>query len=164
MLNVMGYYGLFLGLKYKNTIRVTNRIDSEDYSQSETITLKIPLSVPYFGDTEFERVDGEIAHEGQYYRLVKQKLEKDTLYVVCIRDTRADVIHEAIADYVDTFTTQSADRSNSKTIQSFIKDYCASTFGLDADAEGWTIDQSSTPFSVAVKEAIRKAPAPPPKI
>ncbi len=164
MLNVMGYYGLFVGLKYKNTVRVTHLINSEDYSQSETITLKIPLSVPYFGDTEFERVDGEIEHQGQYYRLVKQKLEKDTLHVVCIRDTRADVIHEAIADYVDTFATQSTDRSNSKSIQSFIKDYCASTFGLDTDAAGWAAEQPFTSFSIAVVEAVKKSPSPPPKI
>lgn len=137
LLNVMGYYGLFLGLEYKNSMRVTDRINGDVYDESETITLKIPLVVPYYGDTEFERVDGEIEHEGEFYRLVKQKLEKDTLHVVCIRDTRAKHIHKALADYVSTFADQSADRSAAKTIPSFIKDYFPSSFCLLEAAYGW---------------------------
>lgn len=164
LLNVMGYYGLFLGLKYKNTLRVTSRIEADDYAESETVTIKIPLSVPYFGDTDFERVDGEIEHEGQFYRLVKQKLQKDTLHVVCIRDVRAKHIHEALTDYVNTFTDQSADRSNTKTIQSFIKDYFASTFCLHADASGWNEPLRFATMDVTLPEVFSSHPAPPPKV
>jgi len=138
LLNVMGYYGIFVGLKYTNTLEVTQRINADDYDESETITIKIPLSIPYYGDTDFERVDGEIEHEGRFYRLVKQKLQKDTLYIVCIRDTKAAHIHEALTDYVKTFTDQSADHSGIRTIQSFIKDYVPASFSLDAVATGWT--------------------------
>lgn len=138
LLNVMGYYGLFLGLKYKNTLQVTQRLNADNYHESETITIKIPLTVPYYGDTDFQRVDGEIEYEGQFYRLVKQKLAKDTLHIVCIRDTRAESIHEALTDYVKTFADQSADRSNTKTIQSLIKDYVPASFSLDPSSTGWT--------------------------
>lgn len=163
LLNVLGYYGLFIGLKYKNTLRVTSLLDAEDYEESETVTIKIPLSIPYYGDTDFERVDGEIEHQGQFYRLVKQKLQKDTLYVVCIRDTRAKRIHEALADYVSTFADQTSDHSNAKVIQSFIKDYCASTFALLEDASGWSEKLSVKGFNDSSSQIFRSFPYPPPR-
>ena len=130
LLNVMGYYGVFLGLRYNNDLQVTRRIEAESFRESESITIKIPLSIPYYPDTEFERIDGEIEHEGQFYRLVKQKLDRDTLHIVVIRDTRAEIIHEALTDYVKTFADQSTDRSGAKTVQSFIKDYAPASFHL----------------------------------
>jgi len=163
LLNVMGYYGLFLGLRYKNTLQVTKRIDADNYSASETVTIKIPLAIPYYGDTDFARVEGEIEYEGQIYRLVKQKLERDTLHVICIQDAKAKHLEEALAEYVKTFADQSADCSNTRTIQSFIKDYAPASFSLDAAADGWaellhfkTVDSSdSRPYLTF--------PSPPPK-
>ena len=163
LLNVMGYYGLFLGLKYKNSVQVTTRIEARDYLDSETVTIKIPLSVPYYGDTDFERVDGEIEHEGQFYRLVKQRLQKDTLEVVCIRDTSAEHIHEVLTDYVNTFTDQATDRSGAKSIQSFIKDYFASTFSLREAANGWSVSLSYLDPVVGLSDPFRTFPSPPPR-
>lgn len=138
MLNVVGYYGLFMGLKYKHSLLVTKKLNSREYSEDETITIKIPLSVPYYGDTDFERVDGEIEHQGQLYRLVKQKLQRDTLHIVCIRDTDAENIHQALADYVKTFTDKSDDHTGSSTVLSLIKDYCRSTFSIYQAAAEWS--------------------------
>jgi len=160
----MGYYGIFVGMKYSNTRKVTQRINADDFEKSETITIKIPLSIPYYGDTDFERVDGEIEHEGQFYRLVKQKLQKDTLYIVCIRDTRAEHIHEALSDYVKTFADQSADRSGTGTTHSFIKDYVAASFSRHVGAAGWS---SALDFALAadlIPDAMMKSSSPPPEI
>lgn len=139
LLNVMGYYGLFLGLKYENSLDITQRLDADDYTRDETITLKIPLNIPYYGDTDFERVDGEIEHEGEFYRLVKQKFERDTLYIVCMKDIKSKQIKKALNKYVKTFTDQSADHSGAKTIPSFIKDYITTSFNLNASAAGWCL-------------------------
>lgn len=163
LLNVMGYYGIFVGLKYSNTRKVTQRINAEDYEQSETITIKIPLSIPYYGDTDFERVDGEIEHEGQFYRLVKQKLQKDTLHIVCIRDTRAQHIHEALSDYVNTFADQSADRTGTGATYSFIKDYVAASFGLHVVATGWASELGFAHTADIMPDALRKSTSPPPE-
>jgi hypothetical protein len=133
----MGYYGLFLGLKYKNTQNLVQRLDDEDYSDSETITLKMPLTVPYYSDTEFERVNGEIEYQGEFYRLVKQKFEKDTLHIVCIRDHKSKEIKLALHDYVKTFTDQPGSTSHFKVFSGFIKDYLSEEFKLGSSATGW---------------------------
>ena len=160
----MGYYGIFLRLKYNNTLSVIQRLDAQDYTEDETVTIKVPLSVPYYGDTRYERVDGEMEFEGQFYRLVKQKYERDTLYIVCIRDTKAEHIHSVINDYVNTFTDQAAERSSSKTIQSFIKDYCPSSFKLDSQAAGWTLEISFPGVVASIADTFATLHTPPPKV
>src|SRR5687767_15064229 len=100
LLNVMGYYGIFIGLKYSHSTSINQKLDDLQYNESHTVTLKVPLTIPYYGDTEYQRVSGEIEHGGEVYRLVKQKYEKDTLYIVCIRDVQGKRIKQALADYV----------------------------------------------------------------
>lgn len=139
LLNVMGYYGLFLGLRYENSLRIIQRLDADNYNSEETITLKVPLSIPYYGNTDFERVDGEIEHKGEFYRLVKQKFEKDTLYIVCIKDVKSRQIKQALTKYVKTFSDQPSDQSNTKTVHTFIKDYIATTFSLGNSSTGWSL-------------------------
>lgn len=139
LLNVMGYYGFFLGLKYQHAQELTQRLDSENYSKSETVTFRIPLVVPYYGDTGYQRVNGEIEHHGEFYRLVKQKLQKDTLYIVCIKDVRGKHIQKALKDYVKTFADQSAEKSGTKNLPIFIKDYVPASFSLFASAHGWSL-------------------------
>jgi hypothetical protein len=139
LLNVMGYYGVFLGLKYRNTVDLTQRLDAGDYAASETVTIKVPLAIPYYMDTGFERIDGEIEHQGEFYRLVKQKLENDTLHIVCFRDVKGKRLKQALADYVKTFSHHSSDEQQLKTVPGFIKDYISANFTLASSAMGWNI-------------------------
>ena len=163
LLNVLGYYAIFLGLKYSNSRQVTQRLDTNNYSASETITLKIPLTIPYYGDTDFERVDGEIEHKGEFYRLVKQKLEKDTLHIVCIRDVKSKHIQQALEEYVKTFADQSADRSTTKTSYSFIKDYVQACFQLEDSALGWSLMLHFHDVEKSFSTPGIPSPTPPPK-
>lgn len=138
----MGYYGVFLGLQYKNDRDMVQRLDAENYSDSETITIKIPISIPYATDSKgFERVDGKFEHNGEFYRLVKQKLVQDTLYVVCLKDHENKRIDEAMASLVKTFTDKPVDQhSSAKIVISFIKDYIPQVFTVQCLSPGWEID------------------------
>jgi len=117
LFNALGFYGLFIGLRYKSKLDLVRRLDKQQYSEDETITLKIPISIPYQMGTEYERIDGEIEHHGEFYRMVKQKLESDTLYIVCIKDHESKRIKQALTDYVKTFTDEPVDaKHNGKNI------------------------------------------------
>lgn len=103
------------------------RLDSRDYSSEETVTLKIPFTLPYWMDSkEYERVNGEFQYKGEFYQLVEQKLEKDTLYVVCIKDASERKLHEAMTDYVKLTNDIPASSKNVKLFGSFLKDYVKS--------------------------------------
>jgi len=142
LLNVMGYYGVFLGLQYKNDKEMIQKFDAENYSESEIVTIKIPISIPYAMDSKnFERVDGKFEHNGEFYRLVKQKLSQDTLYVACVKDYENKRIDDAMTSFVKTFTDKPVDsQSSSKIVITFIKDYIPQSFTVQHLALGWETD------------------------
>lgn len=139
LLNVLGYYGVFVGLQFKNSREMQARFDNEDYARTQEITIKVPITVPYATDSrEYTRVDGEFEHQGEVYRMVKQKLQSDTLYIVCVKDNISKDIKQALADYVKTFTDKPvSEKSNSKTAQNLIKDYMISSTTLQTISDGW---------------------------
>ena|SRR5688572_8931762 len=139
----MGYYGIFLGLQYKNDKDMVQKFDAENYSDSDVVTIKIPISIPYVMDSkDFARVDGKFEHNGEFYRLVKQKLSKDTLYVVCIKDRENKRIDDAMTTFVKTFTDKPVDnnQSNAKIVITFIKDYIPQSFTVQHLVLGWETD------------------------
>jgi hypothetical protein len=139
LLNTLGFYGLLQGLRYKTTLELVQRLDNDRYSEEETILLKIPVAVPYQIDSEdYERVDGEFEHEGEFYRLVKQKYQNDTLFMVCIKDHTSKRIEQAVTDYVKTFTDKPMDAKHSgKVASTFIKDYLPFCITIDTISTGW---------------------------
>ena len=132
-LNILGFYGLLQGLRYKTTLELVQRLDNDRYSTEETILLKIPVAVPYQIDSEdYERVDGEFEHQGEFYRLVKQKYQNDTLFMVCIKDHTSKRIEQALTDYVKTFTDKPIDAKHSgKVATNLVKDYLPSCVSIN---------------------------------
>lgn len=135
----MGYYVVFVGMQYRNDVAMVEQLDHGQYEQNQTVTIKIPIAVPYMTDQgDFVRVDGKFEHQGEFYRLVKQKYSQDTLTVVCVKDHENKRIHEALTDYVKTFTDKSSDQqSQGKVTITFIKDYIAQDFELKTLTNGW---------------------------
>ena len=142
LLNVVGYYGVFLGLQYKNDKEMIQKFDADNYTDSDIVTIKIPISIPYAMDSkDFERVDGKFEHKGIFYRLVKQKLSQDTLYVACVKDHENKRIDDAITSFVKTFTDAPVDsHSGSKVVITFIKDYIPQSFTVQHLTVGWETD------------------------
>ncbi len=140
LLNVLGYYGVFVGLRFKNVQDLVQKLDENAYESSETFTFKIPITVPYYTDSrDFERVDGEFEHDGEVYRLVKQRLHQDTLSIVCVKDNESKKINAALADYVKTFTDKpESTKQGVKTLQ-LIKDYIPFSIAVDTNSTGWEI-------------------------
>ena len=60
LFNFIGYRLLFYALQQNAEKNIVARIDREDYSDADLITLTVPLSMPYLQDSkDFERKDGE---------------------------------------------------------------------------------------------------------
>lgn len=142
LLNVAGYYGLFLGLKYKHKTEMIKKLDAGEYSNLEPIIIKLPLSIPYASDSrDFERVDGEFEYQGEFYRLVKQRLSQDTLFLVCVKDHKRKQLDLAVTHYVKTFSdTTSDEHSGSRSLSTFSKDYLNHTFAITKLSFGWECD------------------------
>ena len=140
LLNVLGYYGVLVGLRFKNVQQLVQRLDKDAYNPSETFTFKVPLTVPYYTDSrDFERVDGEFEHDGEVYRLVKQRLHQDTLSIVCVKDLESKKINSALADYVKTFTDKPESSKQAVKSLQLIKDYIPFSIAVNTNSSGWEI-------------------------
>ncbi len=105
---------------------VNQQIDNDEYAVDQTITFKIPLTLPYpVQQDNFERVQGAFEHQGEFYKLVKQKYLNDTVYIVCLKNNEEKKAFKVFSDFVKLSTDQSSSTNsqNDKTIASVIKDY-----------------------------------------
>ncbi|TXI68140.1 MAG: hypothetical protein E6Q41_04555 [Cyclobacteriaceae bacterium] len=165
LLNVLGYYGVLEGLQLKNKQTLQALFDSDEYERQHEVTIKVPLTVPYATDSkEYTRVDGEFEHQGEIYRMVKQKLQSDTLYIVCVKDETSRDIKQALAEYVKSFTDKPAsEKSQSKTLQNLIKDYIATSTALQPIQSGWSYAVPQGELVVSYPAWTSKSTSPPPK-
>ena len=148
LLNVVGYYGVFVGLQKSRALDIQSKFDQENYNSEDEVLIKFPLTVPYVSDSrEYTRVDGEFEHQGEVYRLVKQRYTADTLFIVCVKDDATREIKRALTDYVKTFSdTPSSEKNQSKTTQNLIKDFIAFEISLTNTHSGWMNSISYSPF------------------
>lgn len=140
LFNMLGFYGVFVGVKYQNKQTLIQKLDVDEYDASSTVTLKIPITIPYATySKEYERVDGEFEYQGEFYHLVKQRLDQDTLFIVCIKDTKSKQIHQALSDYVKTFTDKPSDAQQTGKISlNFLKEYIFESFEIKNLSSGWS--------------------------
>lgn len=165
LLNVLGYYGFFLGLQFANEKEMKALFDDDNFLPEEEITIKVPITIPYGTDSRgFTRVDGEFEHEGEVYRMVKQRYLSDTLYIVCVKDAKSKEIKQALNDYVKSFTDKpSSEKGGTKTIQNFIKDYISSSTTLQHEVSGWNKMISYSTHSSLFESLAIHLNSPPPK-
>jgi hypothetical protein len=123
-LNVIGYYGIYWYARDHFHTVILQKLDTDNYSAYESITLKIPISLPYqlnSANADFERINGSFQYKGEFYKLVKQKMKADTLYVVCIKDHHEKQLHAAMFDFMKI--SGDAPSSCIKVLGGFVKDF-----------------------------------------
>jgi hypothetical protein len=140
MLNALGYYGIFLGMQYKNDLAMTKALDSDNYDREQVITLKVPVSIPYMPDqADFNKIEGKFEHQGQLYRIIKQRYAQDTLTIICVKDTEHEKIDRVLTDFVKTFTDKASDNKPTTKISfNFLKDYLTVPFSIRSLSIGWS--------------------------
>lgn len=117
LFNVGGYYIVFWGLRFQKDKQLSSRLDANLYDPGETIELKIPITLPYpVQSEEFQRVDGRFERDGQFYKLVKHKLQDDTLHIICIRDHATRHLVDAMSDYVQLTQALGGTDTNQKAL------------------------------------------------
>lgn len=127
LVSVMGGYWLFCGMEVENDKQLAEKFDHDNYAGSQSITIRLPLSVSASDDNNYKRTDGVFEYEGVLYKVVKQKIYRDTAYMVCVRDDSGKAIHNAMEDYVNSFSDKAQDqKSQQKVAGLFIKDYVSS--------------------------------------
>jgi hypothetical protein len=98
--NLFGYLLVVDYLQQRATKELEARLDNNQYDDSGLIELKIPVDIPYQTDWSlYQRYDGEVEIGGMLYKFVKRKLSGDTLYLMCIPNTKKMHLKEARDNY-----------------------------------------------------------------
>ena len=93
----------------------------------ERITLKVPLALPYGTTWNNDSPEGLIRYEGDFYNIVEQRYENDSLYTVMQANLSAREHFFALADRIQQ------------------------EFGHDVNKTGNPLEKSSKVFSAAIK-------------
>ena len=98
--NTIGYRLLVEYALNQADYNLEARLDKGHYSESELITVKIPLNLPYQTNwKDFERVNGEMNVNGTIYKYVQRKVYNDTLILQCIPHEEKTELQQKANDY-----------------------------------------------------------------
>lgn len=164
LFNLVGYYGVYLGLRVSAKQEMRARLDAEAYSDEETLTVKLPFTLPYQNDWDsFKRIDGDFEKDGSFYSLVKHKIERDTLVIVYIRDHQETSLFETFSRFVEATTDTPMSKKAGKLIEHFTKDYLATVSILEKSSAGWLVENHYTTIYPALFESVPTVKSPPPR-
>jgi hypothetical protein len=133
LFGVIGYYGVFWILSKRAQFELSERLDQNQYNEKDAITVKLPLNLAYpIQSTEFERMEGSFRYQGEFYKLVKQKLENDTLFIVCIKDNEKKRLESFFSAITKASHDQPVNSSAFKLLCSYAKEFESSfSFRID---------------------------------
>ena len=98
--NTIGYKLWFSMAMEHADIKLEKVVDEQKYNSADLFTLKVPLNLPYQNiSPNFERVNGEITFNGETYMFVQRKVEKDTMYLQCIRNNEKNILKQRSNDF-----------------------------------------------------------------
>ncbi len=156
---------MYWGLQSRAKKDLLHRLDAETYSSQDLIVFAVPMSLPYPLQQEgYERVDGEFEYQGEYYRLVKQRLDKDTLFMVCIKDQSKKKLVKVLNEYSNYANNLpvGADRTLDMFSKLF-KDYAAGSLLYLTSDNGWSAPIQYGERQITLLGITQSVTSPPPR-
>lgn len=151
LFNWFGYNLVVNYLQHKSDIHLEALLDDNQYDDSRLIELKIPIHLAYQSSwASYERYDGEVEMNGKLYKYVKRKVCNDTLYLMCIPNTKKMNLETARTDFyknTNDVTQNNSNRSGNSKPSSFknvLSEYDSYSFILNLNAG----DKSSDGFHI----------------
>lgn len=124
LFNTAGYKALFSYLSKQADARMEARIMNGSDLDKGLITFKIPLNLPYTTDSKnFEPAEGEVTINGEIYKLVKKKISRDTMIVLCIDHHEKTRIENQDNDYFKKVNDLAANSSKKSDVKQIKVDY-----------------------------------------
>ena len=165
LFNVGGYYFVFWVLRMRADHQINYQLDANQYNPDETVELKIPIALPYPIQSQgFERVNGRFEHRGEFYKLVKHKLQNDTLYIVCIRDRQTLELVNTMNDYEELTQVPATSQKAWNFISKLIKDFCSDDPFIIVHQSGFAMDISFSESTESLPQPFIPVPGHPPQV
>ena len=99
-MNGIGYKFIANYFEHKAASELQVLLDQNKYKDSDLISFKLPLHLPYIIDSkEFEATEGNIDINGISYQYVKKRVYNDTLEILCIPNYTISSIRNTKDDF-----------------------------------------------------------------
>jgi len=121
LFNIAGYQLFFNLLEKKASAKLEIKIDEGSYSNDQLVEIKIPLSMPYFSDKDYEAVFGETEWNGQHYSYVKRKVSNNTLYLLCLPNNEKNSIAKVKNDFTIAINDFQGNKKGNEQKDGFLK-------------------------------------------
>jgi hypothetical protein len=138
LLNIAGYYLVFEGWRYHHAASWSF---DENAGDAQEMIIEIPVNVPYAEEKDWQSADGQFEYKGDVYRIVKQKLTLEAVYLACVKDAENTRINQQLDEFAKTFGDKPADaKSGGKSLPAFIKEYISPSISIKHSISGWFIE------------------------
>lgn len=110
-------------------------------------------------------MEGTFKHNGEFYKLVKQKLENDTLYIVCIKDHQQKILTDTFADYtrLSNDLPASSQKDGLNLLSKLSKDFERNILIEMVMTDGWFLSKYYANCSSTLLKGEKTILSPPPK-
>ena len=131
LFNLAGYQLLFSYAQHLSDNRLEAVLDKDAYNESDLVTIKLPLSLPYQTNwKEEERTYGEITMNGKIYRYVKRMYKDGEMIYWCLPNkekmqiqTAKDEFFKYANDLMQNSSSKKSDHSNTNFSKHVVSDY-----------------------------------------
>ncbi|MEO8763730.1 MAG: hypothetical protein ABI416_05555 [Ginsengibacter sp.] len=115
LFNLFGYRLVVDYMQQKINEQLEVRLDNNAYDEAQLVELKIPLHLPYQTSSSYQRYNGEIQVNGILYKYVKRKVANDTLFLMCIANTKKMHLETAKDDFFKISNDLTQDNNSKKS-------------------------------------------------
>jgi hypothetical protein len=164
LFNVGGYYIVFYALRYNADLATRDRLDDGQYTEEEVSIIKIPMAIPYpVQEGIYHTMTEDFSYDGVFYKGIKQKIENDTLFVVCVRDACEKHINDVMTSYQKAVHDDTAkSKQGQSLLNKLVKEYeTFNTFDVEQQG-GWTMTFAHIPSSTDLSSGEHTLQSPPP--
>lgn len=166
LFNLYGYKLVIHLLHNRSTIQLTAVIDNKDFKDEELISIKTPLSLPYYTNSEnYERVDGTISIDGKYYNYVKRRVFNDSLELLCLPNTTKTKLEKVEVDFSKSVTDNSSSENHSKksvVVKNILPEFCEINTLTDNTPDINIIATNYSSFTIDLPSICSPVNTPPP--
>lgn len=132
----------------------SSNISASEFLSSDKVVVKVPISLPYSQNwEEGKKVSGQVQKGDEFYDMVEQKMEGDTLYTTLVTNHSAReqfIEFSAMVEKHLSTDPSKQQQSKSNLISLLIKEYCDARHVVVLYLLDWSITTSnfSTPVYV----------------
>ena len=160
---------MFDALQQRANKQLISKIDKSDYDESDLITVKVPLSMPYLTNwNDFKRTDGEVTLNGKIYHYVKEKVFNGELILMCLPDENKMNLQTAKNDFFKTQNdlqnnTSKNSGENNHAVKFSISDYIKTEIAVSAFAVDNIVNTYTDNYFIHLQSGDTLIPEQPPK-